>query len=251
MARKLLFLGRRAANDEEALEPRRASAGFNPSEADADAGAVTLTAVVRADGGVSSAAVVSESPPAQGFGNGLTCTSRADVSGRSICNAKVGSVELRILEASAGAGAVRLGLYLHGDGAAAHKSGSVFKPDDRLGRCTARPRRVRSRAEWLRVTDEWIPLQGGTYPGVFALMCGGEASSRTYAWDANDATARGKSPLWFTYGNKDFLLADEQASVAAFKSKGFAVSERVIPNAGHREAHRRELSRRCHADRGK
>jgi len=67
-------------------------------------------------------------PPGSGGKGGLTCTSRTDVSGRSICTAKVGSVELRILEPSGGAGPMRLGLYLHGDGAAAHKSGSVFKP---------------------------------------------------------------------------------------------------------------------------
>jgi TonB family protein len=43
-------------------------AGFYPSEARADQGAVTLTLVVRADGGVSSALVVSESPVGEGFG---------------------------------------------------------------------------------------------------------------------------------------------------------------------------------------
>lgn len=56
-------LSRRAA-----LNERDACAGFYPSEADADSGAVTLTVVVRADGGVSSASVVSESPAGQGFG---------------------------------------------------------------------------------------------------------------------------------------------------------------------------------------
>jgi protein TonB len=43
-------------------------AGFYPSEASADSGAVTLTLVVRADGRVSSALVVSESPGGEGFG---------------------------------------------------------------------------------------------------------------------------------------------------------------------------------------
>ena len=71
---------------------------------------------------------VSTTPPSSGGKGGLTCTSRVDVSGRSICSAKVGSVELRILEPMGGTGPLRLGLYLHGDGAAAHKSGSVFKP---------------------------------------------------------------------------------------------------------------------------
>ena len=83
------------------------------------------------------------------------------------------------------------------------------------------------------LTDEWIPLHAGTYPGVFAIMCGGDASSRTYAWDTTDAALRAKNPLWFTYGDQDFLLTDEKASVAAFKGKGFAVTEKVVPNAGH------------------
>jgi protein TonB len=56
-------LSRRAA-----LNERDACAGFYPSEADADSGAVSLTVVVRADGAVSSASVLSESPAGQGFG---------------------------------------------------------------------------------------------------------------------------------------------------------------------------------------
>jgi len=230
------------------------------------------------------------SVPGSGGKGGLTCTSRVDVAGRSICTAKIGSVEVRILEPMGGSGPMRLGLYLHGDGAAAHKSGSVFKPmvawaDAKHGLgvsflapngcawwqspthdCTSQQtepdlaganaaalvtavdaimKAYDVRTDGMRyygasggsifLTDEWIPLQGGKYPGVFAIMCGGDASSRTYGWDAADASLRAKSPLWFTYGDKDFLLTDEQAAVAAFKGKGFAVTEKVLPNAGHCE----------------
>ena len=56
-------LSRRAS-----LSEANACAGFYPSEASADSGTVALTLVVRADGVVTSAAVVSESPPGQGFG---------------------------------------------------------------------------------------------------------------------------------------------------------------------------------------
>jgi protein TonB len=45
-----------------------ACAGFYPSEADVDSGVVTLTVVVRADGNVTSTAVLSETPSGQGFG---------------------------------------------------------------------------------------------------------------------------------------------------------------------------------------
>jgi hypothetical protein len=241
------------------------------------------------DGGVVPDAPVGTAPGSGGKG-GLTCTSRVDVNGRSICTAKIGSVEVRLLEPMGGSGPMRLGLYLHGDGAAAHKSGSVFKPmiawaDAQHGLgvsflapngcawwqapthdCTssgtdpdlaganaaalvtaidAIMKAYDVRTDGMRyygasggsifLTDEWLPLQGGTYPGVFAIMCGGDASSRTYGWDATNAALRGKSPLWFTYGDKDFLLTDEQAAVAAFKGKGFAVTEKVVPNAGHCE----------------
>jgi periplasmic protein TonB len=50
------------------LNERDACAGFYPSEADADSGAVTLRVIVRADGTVTSSSVVSESPAGQGFG---------------------------------------------------------------------------------------------------------------------------------------------------------------------------------------
>jgi protein TonB len=50
------------------LNEPNACAGYYPSEADADSGAVTLTLVVRADGAVTSSAVLSESPAGQGFG---------------------------------------------------------------------------------------------------------------------------------------------------------------------------------------
>lgn len=56
-------LSRRAA-----LNEVNACAGFYPSEAHADAGAVTLAVVVRADGGVTSASVVVETPAGEGFG---------------------------------------------------------------------------------------------------------------------------------------------------------------------------------------
>ena len=241
------------------------------------------------DGGPSADAAPSPVASTHGKG-GLPCTSRADVSGRSICTAKVGSVELKILEPKVGSAPLRLGVYLHGDGAGAHKSGSVFKPmvawadaqhglgvsflapngcawwqspahdcasqqiDPDLAGANAAALAIAIeaimkafdlRSDGVRyygasggsifLTDEWIPLHGGTYPGVFAIMCGGDASARAYGWDTADGALRSKSALWFTYGDRDFLLTDERASVAAFKAKGFAVTEKVLPNAGHCE----------------
>lgn len=56
-------LSRRAA-----LAAQNPCVGFYPSEASVDSGAVTLTLVVRADGRVASALVVSETPAGEGFG---------------------------------------------------------------------------------------------------------------------------------------------------------------------------------------
>jgi hypothetical protein len=263
------------------------SGGAAPVPADGvDAGSGELDA---SDDAIPSEAAATP-PPGSGGKGGIPCTSRADVGGRSICTAKIGSVEVRILEPMGGSGPMRLGLYLHGDGAGAHKSGSVFKPmiawaDAQHGLgvsflapngcawwqapthdCTSTqtdpdlaganaPALVTAidaimkaydvRTDGMRyygasggsifLTDEWLPLHGGSHPGVFAIMCGGDASARAYAWDPTDASLRGKSPLWFTYGDKDFLLTDEQAAVAAFKGKGFAVTEKVLPNLGHCE----------------
>lgn len=83
------------------------------------------------------------------------------------------------------------------------------------------------------LTDEWIPLEGGKRPGVFAIMCGGDASTRAYAWDAGDAARRGRDRLFFTYGDQDFLLQDIQASVKDFQRRGFGVTTKVIAGATH------------------
>jgi hypothetical protein len=50
----------------------------------------------------------------------------------------------------------------------------------------------------------------------------------TLAWQEPDLQLP-----WFTYGDRELLLADEKAAVADFKGKGFAVTEKVVPNAGH------------------
>jgi hypothetical protein len=224
-----------------------------------------------------------------GGSGGLSCTRRDTVGGRAVCVATIGSIEVKVVEpASKSTGPLRLGLYLHGDGAAAHKSGSVFKSmtswiDGQNGLAVsalapngcawwqapthdcassqvdadvaganaaalvvvveALRKAYDIRNDGVRyygasggsifLTDEWLPLQAGTYPGVFALMCGGNATTRPFAWDTTSAALRGASPLWFTYGDQDFLLSDEKAAVAAFHDKAFAVTERVVPNAGH------------------
>ncbi|AKV00778.1 hypothetical protein AKJ09_07441 [Labilithrix luteola] len=84
-------------------------------------------------------------------------------------------------------------------------------------------------------TDQWIPIKGADYPGVFALMCGGTKPTQVFSWDTADATIRDKSPLSFTYGDHDDLLPDIQEAITDLGTKGFGIHEKVIPNAGHCE----------------
>lgn len=263
-----------------------ATAGPVPDEA----GSVNPSAAPDAAGDARSPA---DDVTGSGGTGGLGCTRSEDLGdGRTICVAKIGSVELKLVQGSAGPSPApfRLGVYLHGDGAAAYKGNGALQAmlawaDARHGLAVAalapngcawwlRPehdcagtqtdadldgrnaaalataldailKAFDVRTDGLRyygssggsifLTNAWIPLQAGRYPGVFAIMCGGETSSRMYTWDTSDAALRAKSPLWFTYGDRDYLLPDIKASIADFEGKSFAVTEKVVPNAGHCE----------------
>ncbi len=232
---------------------------------------------------------VDAGPRSSGGAGGLTCERRDPLAdGRSICVLKVGSVELKVVEPKGGAaaagGALALGLYLHGDGAGAHKSGSALKamipwidtkrglgvsvlapngcawwqkPTHACESSLAEPDRdaenTRALAAALTalasafdlrldrtyyygssggsifLTEQWLPLEAGRHPGVFALMCGGEVTRRDYAWSEGASRNR----FAFTYGDQDFLRPDIEATVSALKAKSFDVTEKVLPGAAH------------------
>lgn len=229
-------------------------------------------------------------PSSKGTG-GFACARRDALSGgREACVVKVGSVELKVLEPKAGSAAkpLRLGIYLHGDGAGAHKSGSALKgmiawsdanaglgvsalapngcawwqtpahdcaasqsdPDDGAENTPALVAALEAitkaydvRLDGLRyytssggsifLTDQWLPLQGAKYPGVHAIMCGGIATPRKFAWNPGDVAERAKHRLFFTYGDQDFLKTDIEESINAFESAKFSVTKKVIPGAEH------------------
>ncbi len=209
-------------------------------------------------------------------------------SGHTACVVNVGGVELAIVPPLSGAGPVRIGIYLHGDGAGAHKSGSALKamtpwiearrglgvsalapngcswwqkPTHDCGSAASDPDATADNTRALAaaldavekawdvrrdavsyygssggsifLTSQWLPLQGGARPGVFALMCGGEVLAQKAAWDMGDPAARARSSLAFTYGDQDFLAADVRAAIAGWGKLGFAVTEKVIPGATH------------------
>ena len=253
---------------------------------DGDGGVMTSPS----EGGQAADAAPATIPRSGGQG-GLACTRSDDLGGgRMSCVVKIGSVELKVVLPKTAGGSVplRLGIYLHGDGAAAHKSNGVLKAmlpwadaqsglavsalapngcawwltpiHDCAGTATdadiagdnakalvialeALMKAFDLRTDGARyygssggsifLTNEWLPLQAGTYPGVFALMCGGETSTRTYAWDTNDAKLRAKNPLWFTYGDQDFLAPDITSAITSYKAKSFMVTEKVIAGATH------------------
>lgn len=224
-----------------------------------------------------------------GGSGGLACARTEDVgTGHAACVVTVGGVELKIVPPLGGTGPVRLGLYLHGDGAGAHKSGSALKAmttwiEGRRGLgvsalapngcswwqkpthdCASAASEPDSAADNTRalvlaleaiekawdvrrdavsyygssggsifLTSQWLPLQGGARPGVFALMCGGEVGAQKAAWDMTDAGARARSSLAFTYGDQDFLASDVRAAIAGWGKLGFDVAEKVIPGAAH------------------
>src|SRR5262249_41615635 len=74
-------------------------------------------------GGDAGAADAALEPPSSGGRGGLPCTRTEELGeGRTSCVTNVGTVELKIVQPNGGSGPLRLGLYIHGDGAAAHKS---------------------------------------------------------------------------------------------------------------------------------
>lgn len=269
------------------------SAGCSSSESAAPAASPPPPpdgAVPVEDGGAEAATDAAAPARKSSGGMGkLPCARTDDANGRSVCVAKVGSVELKIVEPRGKEGTpLALGLYLHGDGAAAHKSASALKAmiawaDARHALavsalapngcawwqtpahdCAGALREDDIAAEnstaldaaldaiekgWdvradgryyygssggsIFLSDQWIPLHGAERGGVFALMCGGVAPTQKFAWDVADAATRGRSSLAFTYGDKDFLLADIEGAITAYKGRSFGVTTKIVPGAEH------------------
>jgi predicted esterase len=238
------------------------------------------------DGGTSEAGKETSS---HGSG-GLSCTKTEDLGGgRKACVAKLGSIEIKVAEPSTGSGPLRLGMYVHGDGAGAHKSGSALKAmlswmDEKHGLgvsvlapngcawwqepsydCSGAANAPDTTAENSKLllsaleslyqaydirldgiayygssggsiflTEQWLPLHGHQYFGVFALMCGGRVPAQPFAWDTGDKALVARMPLFFTYGDQDAVIGPEvEQAIPAFQDKGFKVTTKAIPGAGH------------------
>lgn len=69
-----------------------------------------------------------ETTSSSGGEGGIECDATGELSaGRTYCQARLGSVDVRFAEPIGGSGPLRLALYLHGDGARAYESGSALR----------------------------------------------------------------------------------------------------------------------------
>lgn len=83
------------------------------------------------------------------------------------------------------------------------------------------------------LTRSFIPLLGGSLPGLFALSCGASDSWSDYAWNEKAASPRDQIKILFNYGTADFLLDSEESSFAKYMADGFRVSKNTYPGAEH------------------
>lgn len=259
-----------------------------PTE-DASAPPAPADGAVVADGG--DAAVVALGST-KGSG-GISCTSRGSLGGtRTFCNATIGGTDVKLAEPEGGSGPYKIVAYLHGDGAAAHNSGSAMRallpwadkhhaivlsvlspnkcawwqaPTQTDCSASATPvadtdglnadsfkgvlDAVRSGYDVtlgnafyygssggsVFLTVSFFRKFGDTFPGIYALACGGEKPAKPVAWDTTDASKRAGTKLFFTYGDQDFLKGDIEVAIPYFSGLGFPTDTKVIAGAGHCE----------------
>jgi len=224
---------------------------------------------------------------------GIPCTTQESLGGgRMACVTTIGGSEVKLVEPVGGAGPLKVAAYLHGDGAAAHKSNSAMKallpwadkhhalvlsvlspnkcawwqaPTQTDCSGTASPvadtdgvnadafksvlDAVRGGFDVTLGNAYYYGSSGGsvflslhffrrfgdTFPGIYALNCGGEKPMKPVAWDTNDATKRAGTKLFFTYGDQDFLKGDIEIAIPYFTGLGFPTDTKVIAGAGHCE----------------
>lgn len=83
------------------------------------------------------------------------------------------------------------------------------------------------------LTNSFFRRFGDTYPGAYALNCGGTKPALPFTWDTKDATRRGATKMFFTYGDLDFLKSEIELAIPYFKNAGFPVDTQIVPGAEH------------------
>lgn len=80
------------------------------------------------------------------------------------------------------------------------------------------------------LSASFLPTFGDKYPGVYALSCGGDAPwDGGLSWNDQDPAKVGASKIFFTYGDKDFVVPDVLDAVAFYQSTSIPVDTKVIP----------------------
>ncbi|MFO0593461.1 MAG: hypothetical protein U0441_38320 [Polyangiaceae bacterium] len=80
------------------------------------------------------------------------------------------------------------------------------------------------------LTASFLPLYGDKYPGAWALSCGGDAPfAGSLAWDGMNAALVSANSLFFTYGDKDFVVPDVLQSIEFYKGLSFSTDVKVVP----------------------
>ncbi|MGI5861241.1 MAG: alpha/beta hydrolase [Myxococcales bacterium] len=79
----------------------------------------------------------------------------------------------------------------------------------------------------------FYPLFGDRFPGGYALSCGGDAPwAGELAWDSTDPALVGETTLFFTYGDKDFVVPDVLEAISFYEGASIPVDVKVVPETG-------------------
>lgn len=82
------------------------------------------------------------------------------------------------------------------------------------------------------LSASFLPLFGDRFPGAWALSCGGDAPwAGGLSWDGKDPSQVGANKLFFTYGDKDFVVPDVLQSIGFYQGASIPTDVKVIPEA--------------------
>ena len=80
------------------------------------------------------------------------------------------------------------------------------------------------------LSASFLPLHGDRFPGAWALSCGGDVPwAGSLGWDGMDAALVGANKLFFTYGDKDFVVPDVLDGIDFYKGLNFETDVMVVP----------------------
>jgi predicted esterase len=80
------------------------------------------------------------------------------------------------------------------------------------------------------LSASFLPLLGDQFPGAWALSCGGDAPwAGGLGWDGKDPALASANKLFYTYGDKDFVVPDVLESIEFYERMGIATDVKVIP----------------------